>query len=145
MARPDRRDPGRVLDGQRRGGALLSRHGAGRVARVVLVGAVAPQPDSKLFPGFIAAVKHDRPAFFAAGVPLFIGSESIVSAPMAQWVLEQFLRASPKAVIECMRAVSSGDLRADFAAIKLPTLMIHGGADQVSPLDKTGRPTAALI
>ena len=122
----------------------LSRHGSGRVARVLLLGAVSPLADGRLFPGFIAALKQDRPAFFAGGVPLFVG-ESAVSAAMSQWILAQFLRASPKAVIECMRAISTSDLRADFSAIKLPTLMIHGGGDQVSPLEKTGRLTAALI
>jgi pimeloyl-ACP methyl ester carboxylesterase len=123
----------------------LSRHGSDRIARIVLVGAVAPKPDGALFPGFIAALKQDRPAFFAGGVTLFVGEEFAVSPAMSQWVLAQFLRASPKAVIECMRALSVSDLRADFGAIKLPTLMIHGGNDQVSPLDKTGKLTAAAI
>jgi non-heme chloroperoxidase len=123
----------------------LSRHGSGRIARVVLVSAVAPKPDGRLFPGFVAALKQDRPAFFASGVPLFIGGESTVSAAMSQWVLTQFLRASPKAVIECMRAISASDLRADFGAFKLPTLVIHGGGDQVNPLDKTAKLTAAAI
>jgi non-heme chloroperoxidase len=123
----------------------LSRHGSSRIARIVLVGAMAPKPDGGLFPGFIPGLKKDRPAFLAGGVPLFIGSDTTVSPAMSQWVLAQFLRASPKAMIECMRAISASDLRADFGAIKLPTLMIHGGNDQVSPLDKTGKLTAAAI
>jgi non-heme chloroperoxidase len=123
----------------------LSRHGAGRIARVALVGAVAPKPDGGLFPGFVAALKKDRPAFLAGGVPLFMGSDSAVSSAMSQWVLTQFLHASPKAMIECMRAISASDLRADFAALKLPTLIIHGASDQVSPFDKTGKLTAAAI
>jgi non-heme chloroperoxidase len=123
----------------------LSRHGAERIARIMLVSAVRPKPDGALFPGFIAALKQDRPAFFAAGVPLFLGSRSAVSPAMSQWVLTQFLRASPKAIIECMRAISSSDLHADLAAIKLPTLVIHGGNDQVNPLDTTGKLTAQAI
>jgi non-heme chloroperoxidase len=122
----------------------LSRHGAERIARIMLVSAVRPEPDGALFPGFIAALKQDRPAFFAGGVPLFLG-QSAVSLAMSQWVLTQFLRASPKAIIECMRAISASDLHADFAAIKLPTLVIHGGNDQVNPLDKTGKLTAQAI
>jgi non-heme chloroperoxidase len=123
----------------------LSRHGSGRIARVVLVSAVPLKPDAALFPGFIAALKQDRPAFFTAGVASFIGSASTVSSAMSQWVLTQFLRASPKAVIECMRAISASDLSADFGALKLPTLVIHGGSDQVNPLDKTAKLTAAAI
>jgi non-heme chloroperoxidase len=123
----------------------LSRHGSSRIARTVLVGAVAPKTDGGLFPGFIAGLKKDRPAFLAGGVPMFIGGESSVSSAMSQWVLAQFLRASPKAMIECMRAISASDLRADFAAFTLPTLIIHGASDQVSPFDKTGKLTAAAI
>jgi non-heme chloroperoxidase len=123
----------------------LSRHGAARIARTVLVSVVALKPNAALFPGFIAALKQDRPAFFTAGVSSFTGSASTVSPAMSQWVLAQFLRASPKAVIECMRAISASDLEADFEALKLPTLVIHGGSDQVNPLDKTAKLTAAAI
>jgi non-heme chloroperoxidase len=111
----------------------------------VLVGAVPPTTDGSFFPGFAAALKKDRPAFFASGVPMFIGSDSAVSPAMSQWVLTQFLRASPKAVIGCLRAISTSDLRADFAAFKLPTLIIHGADDQVNPLGKTAKLTAAAI
>jgi non-heme chloroperoxidase len=123
----------------------LSRYGSGRIARIVLVGAMSPKPDGGLFPGFIAGLKKDRPAFLAGGVPLFMGSDSAVSPAMSQWVLTQFLRASPKALIECMRVISASDMRVDFGAIKLPTLVIHGGSDQVNPLDKTAKLTAAAI
>ena len=104
-----------------------------------------PTPVGGLFPCFIAGLKKDRPAFLAGGVPLFMGSDSAVSPATSQWVLTQFLRASPKALIECMRVISASDLRVDFRAIKLPTLVIHGGSDQVNPLDKTAKLTAAAI
>jgi pimeloyl-ACP methyl ester carboxylesterase len=123
----------------------LSRNGSGRIARVMLVSPASPKPDASLFPGYVAALTQDRPAFFAAGVPLFVGSESAVSPAMSQWVLAQFLRASPKAVIGCMREIAASDLHADFGAIKLPTLMVHGSGDQVNPLDKTAKLTAAAI
>jgi non-heme chloroperoxidase len=127
----------------------LSRHGAGRIARIALVSPVSPRIDPAagggLFDGFVAGLKKDRPAFFAAGVPLFMGSDSAVSPAMTQWVLAQFMRASPRAVLGCMHAVATSDFRADFAAIKLPTLVIHGSGDQVNPLEATGRLTAAAI
>ena len=55
------------------------------------------------------------------------------------------MRASPRAIIECMRAIAKIDLRADMNAITVPTLIIHGGKDLVNPIDKTGRPTAVAI
>jgi non-heme chloroperoxidase len=123
----------------------LMRHGSSRIARTVLVSAMSPKPDGGLLPGFIAGLKKDRPAFLAGGVPMFIGNDSGVSPAMSQWVLTQFLRASPKAMIECMRAISASDLRADFGALKLPTLVVHGASDLVNPLDKTAKLTAAAI
>ena len=123
----------------------LSRHGSDRIARTMLVSVVPLKPRAALFPGFIAALKQDRPAFFTAGVASFTGDASTVSPAMSQWVLAQFLRASPKAVIECMRAISASDLEADFEALKLPTLVIHGGSDQVNPLDQTAKLAAAAI
>ncbi len=37
------------------------------------------------------------------------------------------------------------DFRADIAQITIPTLVIHGDADQILPIDATGKRTAALI
>jgi pimeloyl-ACP methyl ester carboxylesterase len=127
----------------------LSRHGSRRIARVVLIGAIAPQMDAeraaRLNAGVIPALKQDRPAFFAGGVLAFVGAESAVSLAMSQWVVAQFLRVSPKAAIECTRAIAASRLAADFAAIKLPTLMIHGANDQVTPLDQTAKLIAPTI
>jgi non-heme chloroperoxidase len=37
------------------------------------------------------------------------------------------------------------DFRTDVSQIKVPTLVIHGDADQILPIDATGKRTAALI
>ena len=123
----------------------LSRHGSGRIARLVMVSTMGPQTDGSLWGGFIAGLKRDRAAFFADNVAGFTGNLPSVSPALAQWVVAQFMRASPKATIECMRANMTGDLRADFRAVALPTLIIHGGKDLVNPIDKTARKTAEAI
>ncbi|MGH8432193.1 MAG: alpha/beta fold hydrolase, partial [Solimonas sp.] len=123
----------------------LSRHGSSRIARLLMVGTVAPQPDTALRDAFIAGLKRDRPAFFAGSVTAFTGGHSAVSPAMADWVVAQFLRASPKATIECARTSLSGDLHADMQAITVPTLLIHGDKDQVSPIERTARKAAAII
>ncbi len=63
----------------------------------------------------------------------------------AEWVIAQFVRASPKATIECMRAIARGDFRADMRAVTVPTLLVHGDKDQVNPLEQTAKKTAELI
>jgi len=57
----------------------------------------------------------------------------------------QFLRSSPRAVIECMRAIAVADFRPDLPAFTIPTLILHGDADQLNPIDRTGRRTAQAI
>lgn len=123
----------------------LSRHGSARIARLVMVSTIPPQTDSSLFDGLIAGLKQDRPAFFANGVAAFTGGHPAISPAMTEWVIAQFMRASPKAVIECMRAISRGDFRADMRAVALPTLVVHGDNDQVNPLDQTAKKAAELI
>jgi pimeloyl-ACP methyl ester carboxylesterase len=124
----------------------LSRHGTGRVARVVLVSPVAPAPAiAAVSDTFVAGLKKDRPAFMTGGLPLFLGKDSSVSPAMAQWVLDQFLRASPKAIIECTRSIATGDHRADLRAMTMPTLIIQGDKDEVCPLELTGRKLAQAI
>ena len=124
----------------------LSRHGRDRIARLVLVSPVAPfREDRSMLDGFTAALKKDRPAFMAAGLPFFLGKDSGTSPAMAQWVLEQFLKASPKAIIECNRTIASNDHRALLGTITIPTLIIQGDHDEVSRLELTGRKLAQAI
>jgi pimeloyl-ACP methyl ester carboxylesterase len=133
----------------------LSRHGTRRIARVLLTSAITPivgrRPDypegtdPRTVDAFIAALKHDRPATLAAGIGLFTGTGATVSPAMSQWVVSQFLRASPKGSIACQRAIADADFRPDMRAFTVPTLIIHGDADQVVSLDRNARATARAI
>jgi non-heme chloroperoxidase len=126
----------------------VSRHGPGRVARVALVSPspVAPAPGSGArSESIVAGLKKDRPAFMAGGLPLFLGREAPVSPAMTQWVLDQFLRASPKAIIAFTRNIATGDHRADLSAMTMPTLIIQGDKDEVCLLELSGRKLAEAI
>jgi non-heme chloroperoxidase len=122
----------------------LQRHGSARIARLLMVSTIPPRSDGSLFNGMIAGLKQDRPAFFANGVTAFTGGHAAVSPAMTEWVIAQFMRASPRGTIECMRAISRGDLRADMRAVTVPTLIVHGDKDQVNPLE-TAKKAAELI
>jgi pimeloyl-ACP methyl ester carboxylesterase len=121
----------------------LQRHGSSRITRLVMVSPVPPQSNSNFDP-LIAAIKQDRPAFFAKGVAAFTGGHPAISPAMTEWVLTQFMRASPKGIIECMRVIARGDFRADMRAVSVPTLVLHGDKDLVNP-DKTARQVVELI
>jgi pimeloyl-ACP methyl ester carboxylesterase len=81
----------------------------------------------------------------ASGIARFLGKEPSVSPAMKQWVLDQFLRSSPKAIIECTRSIATADHRPYLSAMKMPTLIIQGDEDEVSPLDLSGRKLAGAI
>ena len=55
------------------------------------------------------------------------------------------LQASLKALLDCNRADTETDFRAELPKITVPTLIIHGDADVSTPLESTGRKTARLI
>jgi non-heme chloroperoxidase len=132
----------------------LSRHGAGRVARAALVAPTTPfilrtadNPeglDKSVFDSIVAELGRDRPRFLAAGAPAFFGTESI-SPEMIQWAVGLFFHASPKAMTDMIRTMSEPDLRGDMPAFTVPTLILHGDADQGAPLGLTGRKTAQAI
>src|SRR5260370_15168247 len=103
-----------------------------------------PPQTARDFSAFMAGLQQDRPAVFAKGVAAFTGGHPAVSPAMTEWVIAQFMRASPKGTIECMRAISRGDLRADMRAVTVPTLIVHGDKDQVNPLE-TAKKAAELI
>jgi dienelactone hydrolase len=60
----------------------------------------------------------------------------------ASWDLA--VTASATAAVACI-ATWTTDFRADLPKIDVPILVIHGDADQVLPLDKTGQRLPALI
>jgi pimeloyl-ACP methyl ester carboxylesterase len=122
----------------------LSRHGSSRTARLVMVSTIPPQ-SSGSFDAFVAALKQDRPTFFAKGVTAFTSGHPAVSPAMTDWVLAQFMRSSPKGIIECMRAISHGNFEAELRAITVPTLVLHGDNDLVNPVERTGKKVAELI
>jgi pimeloyl-ACP methyl ester carboxylesterase len=64
---------------------------------------------------------------------------------MLDWIAGLMLRCSMKALVECNRALTSTDFRAELAKIDVPTLIVHGDKDVSAPLPITGRKTAALM
>jgi pimeloyl-ACP methyl ester carboxylesterase len=131
----------------------LSRHGARRVTRAALVAPTTPfilktedNPDGvdkRIFEQLRAMWSRDFPKWLADNARPFFAPET--SPEMIQWGVRMGLQASLKAVIDCNRAVTETDFRAEAPKITVPTLIIHGDADKSAPLELTGRKTARLI
>lgn len=136
----------------------LTRHGTDRIAKAVLIAAVTPyllkapdHPDGadvSVFDGMIAGLADDRPHFLANFSKSFFGIGMIqkpVSDEILQWCLMLAMQASPKGTIDCVRAFGHTDFRPDMKNFTVPTLVIHGDADQTVPIDISGRAAAKAV
>lgn len=131
----------------------LSRHGAARIARAVLLAPVTPfllktadNPegvDKRVFEQLRAAWGKDFPKWLADNARPFFVPET--SPELIQWGINLSLQCSLKAAVDCNRAATETDFRAELAKITMPTLIIHGTADKSAPLELTGRKTARLL
>ena len=101
-----------------------------------------------LFDGFVQAARPDTPAWMKGFLDNFYNVDTLrgtlVSdqAYQASWNLA--VSASAAAAVACIPTWAT-DFRADLPKIDVPILVIQGDADQVLPLDKTGKRLPGLI
>jgi non-heme chloroperoxidase len=137
----------------------VARHGKGRVAKAVLVGAVPPimvkspaNPDGtplEVFDGFRQALAANRAQFFR-DVPAgpFYGFNRPGVKPQ-EGVIENWWRqgmnGSAKAHYDGIKAFSETDFTEDLKAIDVPTLVMHGDDDQIVPYKDSALLSAKLL
>jgi non-heme chloroperoxidase len=136
----------------------LSRYGSARVAKGVLVAPIPPfllqtadNPDGvpqSLFDGFAQAARADTPAWMKGFLDNFYNVETLrgtlISDQAFQTSWNLAVTASATAAVACI-ATWATDFRDDLPEIDVPILVVQGDADQVLPLDKTGRRLPGLI
>jgi len=136
----------------------IARHGTKRVAKAALISAVTPifiktedhpqGADKSVFDWIRGGILDDRAQFINDFNTLFFGANretAKVSPGVFAQTLNSALRGSIKATHDCVTAFSETDFRPDMKAFDIPTLVIHGGDDQVVPLEATGKLAAAAI
>ncbi|MES2569045.1 MAG: alpha/beta hydrolase [Verrucomicrobiota bacterium] len=134
----------------------LARHGKKRVARAVLVSTPTPfvqktddNPDGfdpVFYKGMIAALKKDRPDYIRSLTEAFFGVDGpAVSQGMKDWAFGLTLQAAPQAALEMCATYFKTDQREELKSIDVPVLLIHGSADQSTPLEITGKKTHDMI
>jgi non-heme chloroperoxidase len=151
-----------VLVGHSMGTGEVTRYlgafGSGRVAMGVLISPIPPyllqtadNPDGvphSLFEGFAQAARADTPAWMKGFLDNFYNIDTLrgtrVSdqAYQASWNIA--VTASATAAVACIPTWTT-DFRDDLPKIDVPVLVVHGDADQVLPIDKTGRQLPGLI
>ncbi|CAL9652199.1 Non-heme chloroperoxidase (plasmid) [Streptomyces sp. enrichment culture] len=136
----------------------LGAYGSERVAKAVVIGVVPPfllktddNPggvDGSVFSGIEQAIAADRFAFMTSFLADFyntdvLGGERISEqAVQASWNVA--VGASAKGTLDCVQAWLT-DFRDDLPRIDVPTLIVHGDADRILPVDATAVPLAQLI
>jgi non-heme chloroperoxidase len=136
----------------------ISKHRTSRVSKAMLVSAVTPYllktednptgVDKSVFDEILEGLYHDRPHFLAGFGKKFFGNgmlEHNVSTETLQWALQMAMLGSLRATVECAKAFSATDFRADLAAFNLPTLIIHGTADKTVPIESSARVAVGMI
>jgi non-heme chloroperoxidase len=136
----------------------LGAYGSERVVKGVLLSPIPPyllqMPDNpegvpqSVFDGFMQAARTDTPAFMKGFLDNFYNIDvlrgTLVSdqAWQASWNLA--VTASATAAVACIGTWTT-DFREDLPKIDVPMLVVQGDADQVLPIDKTGRRLPGLI
>jgi non-heme chloroperoxidase len=136
----------------------LGKYGSKGVSRAVFVSSVPPfllkTPDNpegvdgSVFEGIQKAVAADRYAFFTEffknfyNTDLLLGRRVSEQAVQASWNVAA--GASATASLACVPAWHE-DFREDLKRIEVPTLVIHGDADRILPIDASGNRTAKLV
>lgn len=136
----------------------IGRHGTRRVAKAVLIAAVAPfmlktatNPDGlpiEVFDGLRANLMKDRSQCYRDFAVPFYGANR-PGANVSQGVLDQFwawsMQAGLKNAYESIKAFSETDFTEDLEKFDVPTLVLHGEDDQIVPVKESARKAARLI
>jgi pimeloyl-ACP methyl ester carboxylesterase len=136
----------------------MSRHRGEGVSKAALISSIVPymlktddNPNgvpSAVFDEMAKAMKDDRPKFFAEFFKTFYGV-GVMSKPtsdeVVEWSCDVAMLSSLKATLGCANAFATTDFRTDLPSFNVPTLIIHGTADNTVPIDTSARPAAEGI
>jgi non-heme chloroperoxidase len=136
----------------------IARHGTGRVAKAILIGAVPPvmlkTPSNpgglpmQVFDQLRSSVIADRSQFWKDLSTPFYGYNR-PGAKISEGVRESFwlqgMMASMPASYFCIKAFSETDMTEDLKKIDVPTLILHGDDDQIVPIADSALLSAKMV
>jgi non-heme chloroperoxidase len=136
----------------------LGRHGSERVSKAVLIAAVPPlMVQTPSNPGGLTlatfdeirlGVINDRSQFFKDLTVSFYGynkPDAKISEGVRQSFWLQGMQVSIKGAYDCVKAFSETDFTEDLKKIDVPTLIMHGDADQIVPIANSALLSAKLV
>jgi non-heme chloroperoxidase len=136
----------------------IGRHGTKRVSKAVLVSAVPPlilktpaNPAGlpiEAFDDLRTKVAADRSQFFKdLSIPFYGYNKP--NAKISEGIRESFwlqgMMAGYPAAYDCIKAFSETDFTEDLKKFDVPTLILHGDADQIVPIVAAGLLSAKIV
>ena len=136
----------------------IGRHGNKRVKKTVIIGGIPPvmlKSDKNpgglpmsVFDGIRAGLVADRSQFYKDLSMPFYGYNK-PDVKVSQGVRDSFWRqgmqSSVVASYECVKAFSETDFTEDLKKIEVPTLIIHGDADQIVPISDSAELSSKIV
>ena len=136
----------------------IGRHGTKRVAKAVLIASVPPlmlktaaNPGGlpiEVFDQFRAGILADRAQFYRDAAVPFYGANR-PDAKVSQGLRDSFwlqgMMGGLKATYDCIKAFSETDFTEDLKKFDVPTLVLHGDADQIVPLADSSLLSAKFV
>lgn len=129
----------------------IARHGESRLHSVVFAAAVPPclmqtadNPEGPLTPEQAQqnrqALEQDRGAYFDQFTRSFFSANGVLQVTESQRsdAIALCHQSAPHAALACMDSFSTSDFRADLKQVSVPTLVIHGDADAIVPIEGSG-------
>jgi len=136
----------------------IGRHGTKRVSKAVLISAVPPlmlktekNPGGlpiEVFDELRKGVQHDRAQFFQdLSVPFYGANKpgNTVSEGLRHSFWLQSMLCGEKAAYDCIKAFSETDFTEDLKKFDVPTLILHGDADQIVPIGAAAMMSSKLV
>ena len=151
-----------TLVGFSMGGGELAQYvadyGTDKINKLIFVASIAPfllqtddnpigAPDD-VFKGMEQNVKQDRLGFlkeFGKGFVNYEENKDRVSEGQLNYNFQIAAQASPKGTLDCIGAFGRTDLREALKKIDVPTLFIHGGADEIVPIEPSSKQGHSLV
>jgi non-heme chloroperoxidase len=136
----------------------VAKHGAGRVAKAVLISAVTPtmaksasNPEGiplSIFDEIRQGTGFNRPQYYQDFTLPFYGYNR-EGAKISQGVRDNWWRqgmmGSVQAHYECVKAFSETDFTEDLKSVDVPVLFLHGEDDQIVPFPLTAPKAVKLV
>jgi pimeloyl-ACP methyl ester carboxylesterase len=136
----------------------IARYGESRLHSVVFAAAVPPyllktadNPEGPLTPEKARqtreALEQDRSAFFDQFTKDFFSAHGVLQVTESQRsdALAVCLQSAQHAALACMDSFDMTDFREDLKKVKVPTLVIHGAADAIVPIEGSGQRTHLAV